>query len=99
MKLKSVQFVNQTNSIDFSSFFMTYTLKNTLQFVISVAYLIWMIITSNGSVFLCEDGKCDIVNYRACKLARVSLIRIVYVSVSPSSPHNLFYIFFLIFFE
>ena len=55
-----------------SEFFATYTLKNTLQFMISVAYVVWILIRSNGDIFHCENGQCDLVVYRSCKLGNVS---------------------------
>ena len=57
----------------FSSFFMTYTVKNLLQLIISVAYFVWMGINSNGTIFMCEGSSCDLVNYRSCKLGKVNL--------------------------
>jgi hypothetical protein len=53
---------------------MIYTLKNSLQFIFSVAFVVWMGINSNGSIFVCENNSCDLVVYRPCKLAKVIFI-------------------------
>ena len=68
-----------------NSFVISYVLKNVLEFLVALAFGLWLFFLSRGSIL---DTSFKIINYKDCKLATTEFVCIV--------PNTHFYLYILI---